>query len=1037
MVRIHLCQILYIPAYFSSNSDLLDEPAPLMDTTCTIGQLRHIERIENLLIESRAVYVKHITDKICELARWSQHRGAKIVAFPEYSIPYECLPYLQQIAREAGVFIVAGTHRIRLTETSGNIYQSIGLDTSNMENGSAVAPVIYPYTGEVRFSAKAYRSKWEPDLEVSSPTSQIHEVNFDNETLHIAVIPCIDALHFDRLSFSRGGNSNKPNIIICPYLSPTVDLFSDVGKLLAASEIFFAFVNSAEFGGTGFNVPQGWELYLGGRKFDNCLDKGSESILEIDVNAKSFFLKKGSVSTEPPCGASVHFPIEYRSSSYWADKYIELEKDILELLVAGDSDGAIEWIDNFLSEQDIPIPEEIVSNLHDLRHRQLVLYSGDVSAVKDALRIVWVSQEVDDSRLLFAKRLQELIVMISGILQVSTAEDTQALIDYFRVLKAGQSRFGFPEARQLSADKLRAQPTEVTLGEFVYRPPESTVASFQDRGAKLDDLRDIITRGSEKVIVITGMPGIGKTELVKTLFVKVLTDWKLIWVNIASGSSLARVAAEIGKVLGFTMDIDALSTATSKVFASKMAKLFDKFFDVERHAIIIDDARHLRRSARDYNQLQKLMEIAGEPKPFKGSRLFIISSIAARPIWAKKAGIARIHLGDLEDIYIRRVLEYQLRSSQLVLGEETPEIPQRLLDIVGGHPLAARVAAEASRSIGIESLAEDKSLAGLTTSLVDTLLPGVELSPEEEKVVGIMSILRLPVRKSDVTLLVDEKTLIKLASRGIVDFDGYAYFMHQILRKHFSTKWVGEESSKAHEIAAEFYRGLDQRNVLGGKRDINVVAELAHHLSFTDGIRELRGLRVILFEELYPAACSLYAQGEYDRALDVFRLLSECRPNDPAIWAYIGRCYGRRGQWKDSDDAFEKAIDVASALKQPTAWLYRGWAHIRARFGFYPLARVHLDDAKALGGEKDPSYMSADAYVKWKTGDPDTAEKEFEETLRHYPNHGYTLKTYSMLLDEIGETERAKELRERLRELEAEMIAPLPYDIEFESDGEE
>jgi len=1039
MVRIHLCQILYIPAYFTSTSDLLDEPAPSTDTTCTIGHLRHIEDIENLLIEARAAYVSHITEKVCELARWSQHRGAKIVAFPEYSIPCECLPDLQQIAREAGLLIVAGTHRIRLTETSNNIYKSIGLDTSKLKNGSAVAPVIYPDTGELRLSTKNYRSKWEKDLEIPSTTGQIHEVSFDNETLRIDVIPCIDALHFDRLSFKQDGNSNKPNIIICPSLSPTTDLFSNFGNILAANEIFFAFVNSAEFGGTGFNVPQGWKSYLGGTEFDDCLDRNYEAILEIDVNAKSFFSKKGSVSTELPCGTAVQFPVEYRSSSGWADKYMELQKDVLELLEGGDSNGAIEWIDNFLSEQDIPIPEEIVSKLHALRYRQLVVYSGDISTVKAALEIVWVSPEIDDSRLLFVRRLQELIDIITNALQVSAAEDTETLIGYLKVLKSGQSRYGLPESRQLLADKLAAQPTEATLAEFVYRPPESTIASFQNRGAKLDDLRDIIARGSEKVIVITGMPGIGKTELVRTLFVKVLTDWRPIWVYIASGSSLARVAAQIGKVLGLTMDIDALSTASSKVFANKMEKLFDKFFSVERYAVIIDDVRDLRRSTRDYNQLQKIIEIAGEPRPFKGSRLFVISSIAAPPIWVKKAGVARVHLGDLDDIYIRRVFEYQLRSSELVVGEQPPEIPQRLLDTIGGHPLAAKVAAEASRSVGIQSLVKDKSLADLTTTLKDILLPGVELSPEEKKVVQVLSILRLPVSKSDIASLIDDNALAKLASRGIVDFDGHAYYMHQIIRKYFGRKWTEEESSKAHSIAAELYGRIDQRNTFERKRDIAIVAELVHHLSFTDNVAGLRELRVMIFDELYPAARGLYTQGRYDAALDIFRLLAECHPNDPAIWAYIGRCYGRRGQWQDCDDAFQKAIDLASVQKEPTWWLHRDWAHIRARFGFFPVAQEHLDHAKALGAEKDPSCMSADAYVKWRTGDREGATKEFEQILEDHPNHTYTLKTYAMLLDEAGETEQAKELKRRLQDLEGEMMPPLPYDMEFEpeSGGEE
>lgn len=166
-------------------------------------------------------------------------------------------------------------------------------------------------------------------------------------------------------------------------------------------------------------------------------------------------------------------------------------------------------------------------------------------------------------------------------------------------------------------------------------------------------------------------------------------------------------------------------------------------------------------------------------------------------------------------------------------------------------------------------------------------------------------------------------------------------------------------------------------------------------------------------------------------------MLAECRPNDPSIWAYIGRCHGRRGQWQDSDSAFKKAIEVASATNQPTWWIHRDWGHIRARFGFYPAAQRHLDNAKASGGRNDPSCIAADAYVKWRTDQREIAKREFEFLITHYGNHGYTLKTYSMLLDEIGNTERAKELRRQLRVVESEMNVPLPYDIEVESDADE
>jgi hypothetical protein len=143
MVRIHLCQILYNPAYFDGNSDLLEEPAPSIDVTRTMGQLRQFKSVQSLLTESRVSYVKHIIEKLCAIARWSQSRGVKILVFPEYSVPCEALPRLRDIAREAGILIVAGTHGVRFTETSKEIYKSIGLDIGTLRNGSAIAAIIH------------------------------------------------------------------------------------------------------------------------------------------------------------------------------------------------------------------------------------------------------------------------------------------------------------------------------------------------------------------------------------------------------------------------------------------------------------------------------------------------------------------------------------------------------------------------------------------------------------------------------------------------------------------------------------------------------------------------------------------------------------------------------------------------------------------------------------------------------------------------------------------------------------------------------
>ena len=455
MVRIHLCQILYNPAYFDGNSDLLEEPAPSIDVTRTMGQLRQVRSVEGLLIEFRASYVKHITEKLCAIARWSQSRGAKILVFPEYSVPCEALPHLRDIAREAGILIVAGTHRIRFTETSKEIYKSIGLDIKSLRNGSAIAPIIHPTTGTVEISAKRYRSKWEPNLDVSLQTKDIYEVSLDDKLLRIGIATCIDALHVDRLGSLWTDKVSKPHIIICPSLSPSVEQFTNVGKILAGQETLFAFVNLAEFGGTAFNIPKEWEQYLPGTRTPGGMLHRSEAILEIDVNVECFFIKKRSVETAPPCSSTRYFPIVYASTSKWMAKYSALEKQVLELLGSGDSGSTIERVDSFLSEQEAPPPSEIANKLHELRQGQLALFAGDVNAVRESLTLVVLPKEIDDTRLFFARRIQQVIGLITATLKSPTGEFTQSLINYLGALKSMQDVFGLAQLEQ-AAEKPKA-----------------------------------------------------------------------------------------------------------------------------------------------------------------------------------------------------------------------------------------------------------------------------------------------------------------------------------------------------------------------------------------------------------------------------------------------------------------------------------------------------------------------------------------------------------------------------------------------------
>jgi len=382
MLRIHLCQIFYNPAYYDDGFDLLEESAPTIESAQTIGRLRDIEAIAGMLVDSRASYIDHIKKKLLAIAIWSLNRKANVIVFPEYSVPAEVLPDLCRLAKEHGALIVAGTHRIRLTDSSSKIYQGMGLMIGDSENGTAVAPILLP-NGTVNLSFKRSRSKWEPGLKLGPEQADVHRVNIGDESLYMAVAPCIDSLQMDKLGTFWANEDAKPNVLVCPSFSPTTDMFPTVGQLILTHEALFAFANAAIFGGTGSNIPDEWALYMSGyQKYSGGLPSNSEALLELDVALDSFFMKKHSVIAEQPSTGIREFPIVYAWNNQWVKKYTQLRNDVVEFLSGNNTEDAIEWIDAALSEQDAAFPTEIVSRLKDIRHRNIPLFSGDIHSIE-------------------------------------------------------------------------------------------------------------------------------------------------------------------------------------------------------------------------------------------------------------------------------------------------------------------------------------------------------------------------------------------------------------------------------------------------------------------------------------------------------------------------------------------------------------------------------------------------------------------------------------------------------------------------------
>ncbi len=674
--------------------------------------------------------------------------------------------------------------------------------------------------------------------------------------------------------------------------------------------------------------------------------------------------------------------------------------------------------------------------MRDCRHKQLTLYGGDIESVRDSLKIVCLDEHIHDTRDLFARRLSKALDTLTEIFRTLEKAPSRLFLDTLGTLKDTQLIIGPAKPDVTTEEVISSSDLNERLVSQSYIPPDSTVAAFQDRGTKLEDLKNIIVYSFERVIVITGMPGIGKTELINTLFIKALSDWSPIWINIASETSMARIITEIGSVIGITMDVDSLGSATEDVFRQNVRKVMISFFSTERNALILDDLRELRQTSRDYLRLKIFLEEMTDVKPYIGNRVFVLSSISAPPLWMQRTGVARVHVGGMAEEFIKRVLDYQLREAKLIPGENAVDVPQKLLEVIDGHPLVAKIAAIASAEKGLHGLVQDVSFEEIEANIVSRLLPDIELSAEEMYVARIISTFRGNIEVNNIKELFNIECAHELAKRAVIEFDGRYFKMHTLVRKYYYKNINDSEKKKLHKMAANYYSGMVSRDYLGHFKHPSVAFELVYHLALAGDFRELHDLRMMIYEEMYPAARTIYSQKQYDRALEIFIKLSEIRPKEPSVWAYIGRCYGRRGQWSDCDNAFEKALEIATAIKQPTSWIHRDWGHIRVRFGFYEEAIPHLKEARKVGKGTDLGILASEAVVLWRTGDKPNARKCFEDVLEINPNHTYTLTMYPKFLEEVRDIEYSKELRARLLSIRDEMSEPESFDFDSETDDE-
>ena len=166
MVRIVLAQILYKPAAVERMIDYLAEPALMQNENC-IGALQEQvsddigDRLQVFQNEIREEYIMYIEKKLFSICKEaSQLYEPDVLAFPEYSVPYQCLPTLARLSTAYNLTIIAGSHTVMTG--ARDYYLQAGLDPeiSVLRQGCSMSPVFFP-NATADYQIKHNRSNFE------------------------------------------------------------------------------------------------------------------------------------------------------------------------------------------------------------------------------------------------------------------------------------------------------------------------------------------------------------------------------------------------------------------------------------------------------------------------------------------------------------------------------------------------------------------------------------------------------------------------------------------------------------------------------------------------------------------------------------------------------------------------------------------------------------------------------------------------------------------------------------------------------------
>lgn len=474
-----------------------------------------------------------------------------------------------------------------------------------------------------------------------------------------------------------------------------------------------------------------------------------------------------------------------------------------------------------------------------------------------------------------------------------------------------------PEGLRLEIERGDAQPRALLLNPFVQSIPKSD--GFVGRDAELAALE-----GEDRVVVVEGMPGIGKTTLVAHFAQRAAREHAVFWHSFRGVESLNWLANRLAVFLAHHGDRGLLEAIERHAEPADKRELMLRAFDDPRLVFVLDDVHRVEdEDVRSF--LTDAVRSVGRSKLVLASR----ERLRYDP---STPSVRLLRLGGLGD---EAVLSLMQRHGLAADAGLLPKVREE----VGGHPLALHLFLETARERGVDPRELLDRIP--ERNLEDYLLQEVyaSLADAEKEVLAQASVFRDRFALDDLRALTKkdpERAVLGLRRRLLVQsFDG-EYGLHEVVRNFFY-RYVADKKG-LHERAAAHY--LAQPSVEGR-------LEAMHHL-----LQAGRRDRVLdmLEQDLDLQDFDAVDAGYQTLYLGILEMFTPAEAATPRRWALIedekGDIRFHRGELVRALEHYDAAARHFAGGKEPERLADIAWKRAMAlqRLGRAKEARAACEE---------------------------------------------------------------------------------------------